>query len=76
MTLYGYYSDKQYQQNGIIYVYTDNDKNEKFLTEVSSRLRTNDELTMIFDDNIFMGEVYEYVRTEKNSTIRSQIIRT
>lgn len=76
MTLYGYYSDKQYLQNGIIYVYRDNDKNEKFLTEVSSRLRTNDELTMIFDDNIFMGEVYEYVRTEKNSTIRSQIIRT
>lgn len=76
MTLYGYYSDKQYLQNGIIYVYRDNDKNEKFLTEVSSRLRTNDELTMIFDDNIFTGEVYEYVRTEKNSTIRSQIIRT
>ena len=76
MTLYGYYSDKQYQQNGIIYVYRDNDKNEKFLTEVSSRLRTDDELTMFFDDNIFMGEVYEYVRIEKNSNIRSQIIRT
>ena len=76
MTLYGYYSDKQYQNNGIIYVYRDNDKKEKFLTEVSSRLRTDDELTMLFDDNKFMGEVYEFVRTEKNSTIRSKIIRT
>jgi hypothetical protein len=76
MTLYGYYSDKQYQNNGIIYVYRDNDKKEKFLTEVSSRLRTDDELTMLFDDNKFMGEVYEFVRTEKDSIIRSQIIRT
>ena len=76
MTLYGYYSDKQYQHNGIIYVYRDNDKKEKFLTEVSSILRTDDELTMFFDDNKFMGEVYEYVRIEKDSNIRSQIIRT
>lgn len=76
MTLYGYYSDKQYQNNGIIYVYRDNDKKEKFLTEVSSRLLTDDELTMLFDDNKFMGEVYEFVRTEKDSNIRSQIIRT
>ena len=76
MTLYGYYSDKQYQQNGIIYVYRDNDKKEKFLTEVRVKILTGDNLTRYFKDNTFMGEIYEFVRTEKNSNIRSQIIRT
>ena len=65
MTLYGYYSDKQYENNGIIYVYRNLDKQEIFLTEVKDKLLTGDELTKLFDDNKFMGEVFEFIRTEK-----------
>ena len=65
MTLYGYYSDKQYEKNGIIYVYRNLDKQETFLTEVKDKLLTGDELTKLFDDNKFMGEVFEFIRTEK-----------
>ena len=65
MTLYGYYSNKQYENNGIIYVYRNLDKQEMFLTEVKDKLLTGDELTKLFDDNKFIGEVFEFIRTEK-----------
>jgi hypothetical protein len=65
MTLYGYYSDKQYEKNGIIYVYRNLDKQETFLTEVKDKLLTRDELTKYFEDNNFMGEVFEFIRIDK-----------
>ena len=72
MTLYGYYSQKQYEANGITYIYKNISKKEIHLTQVSNKLLSDTELTKIFSDNIFMGEVLEYVRNE-SSTVKDKL---
>ena len=57
--LYGYYSEKQAQQNKIIHVYLKNNK-EVYTSEVCNIKKTD--LTENFDDNVFVGIVDKFVR--------------
>ena len=63
--MYGYFSQKQLDCNGIVYIYKDVNENEFRLTEISNNLFTEDELTRYFKDKIFVSEVFEFVRVEK-----------
>ena len=60
--LYAYYSEIQKNKNGIYYIYLDKDKKEVYATEVSSHKKDKDNITEFFEDNVLLGEVFEFVK--------------
>lgn len=61
MPMHAYYSTKQFNKNGNLYIYL-NDKNEKIhaTTITSSKLEEMNR----FDDMVYLGEVVKYVETQ------------
>ena len=65
MTLYGYYSVTQVNNNKKSYVYLDENNKEVHVSEVTSIKKEVDEINIYFKDNIYMGIVTTYLRSHK-----------
>ena len=62
MSLHGYYSAKQYQNNLVAYEYADSNGKKVLLTEVLTYKKTGDKLTENFKDNYYMGEFIKFIK--------------
>ena len=59
--LHGYFSKTQQDRNGVIHIYLNNKGEKVSCTEVS-KIKMN-EITKLFPDNIYMGEVVSYIKS-------------
>ena len=62
MSVHGYYSAKQHQDNLIAYEYEGSDGKTVLLSEVSPYKRTGEQLTEFFQDNSYMGEFTKFIK--------------
>jgi hypothetical protein len=63
-TVHAYFSKTQKIQNGIVYIYFKEDGKEIECTEVSPH--KPDDITRLFSDNIYLGEVVKFSHSIKD----------
>ena len=62
--VHAYFSNTQKIQNGIVYIYLNKDGKEIECTEVSPH--KPDDITRLFSDNIYLGEVIQFSHSIKD----------
>lgn len=75
MSVHGYYSAKQHQDNLIAYEYEDGNGKKVLLSEVSPYKRTGDQLTEFFKDNSYMGEFVKFIQKVESPGYQDKIKR-